>query len=186
MHPRLWPAALVLALTTTAAIAEPPCRALQPSDPGYADAQEFARLLQDHDIAVRCISFAKVGSYFLGERNAAAFQTSLGGINVVFFPDPDGAERITTELTVSKGHYRYVFRRRERGLEGRHDTVEGDAPLHILIYGRWLVFVWDPRIEEPLRIALSRSRCDPPHLLSSDRHDQQSRSLRGGGGQGHR
>jgi len=184
MHLRLLLAALFFALTARAAPAEPPCHPLQPSDAGYADAHEFALFLQDHDITVRCISYAKLGSYFLGEPSAASFQTSLGSISVVFFPRPDGAERVTTQLTVSEGHYRYVFRTRQLGLKTR-DTVEGDSPLHFLIYGRWFVFVWDPRIEEPLRVALSRSRCDPPHLLSSAGHDQQSRSLRGGGGQGH-
>jgi hypothetical protein len=157
---------MVLATSLTpdrelAASRQAPCPAvgdtmslLQPSDPGYADALEFGKFLENHHIGLRCITRTTIGSNFLGESKSAGFQTELGPISVVFFPMPDGAERVTTELTVSRGHYHYTFRTRQPGL-ANHEVMDTDAPFHFLIQGRWFIFVIDARAEEPLRLALA-------------------------------
>jgi hypothetical protein len=151
-----------LALAPVAAAGEAPSppvgdteSLLQPHDPGYADAQEFRTFLESHRIGVRRVMRSK-DSNFLGQQAAAAFQTEFGPVSVVFFPKPDGAEHVTTELTMSRGMYRYTFRWREKGLVERRAS---DAPFHFLIHGRWFMFVFDPRTEEPLRMALTDGSC---------------------------
>jgi hypothetical protein len=130
---------------------------LQPQDPGYSEAQEFGRFLESHHIGLRCITRTTIASYFLGEPKSAGFQTDLGGLSVAFFPPPDGAERVTTALKVTQGHYRYTFHTRQPGLRS-HQVMESDAPLHLLIKGPWFVFTFDPRVEERLRLALAGYR----------------------------
>ena len=126
---------------------------LQPQDPGYGEALEFGHFLQSHHIGLRCITRTTLGSYFLGEPKSAGFQTDLGPISVSFLPPPDGAERVTTVLTVSRGHYRYTFRTKQPRLTN-HQVIDSDAPLHLLVRGPWFIFV-DSRAEEALRLALA-------------------------------
>ena len=124
---------------------------LQPQDPGYSEALEFGQFLQKHHINVRCITRTTF-NYLLGESKAAGFQTDMGTVSVIFFPAPDGAERISTELSVSHGRYRYTFRTKQAGLMA-HQVMGLDAPLHFLIQGRWFIFV-DPPTEQSVRLAL--------------------------------
>ncbi len=145
--------------TVAAAAQQAPCppagntsSVLQPQDPGYSEALEFGRFLQEHHINLRCITRTKF-NYLLGESKAAGFQTDVGTISVVFFSAPDGAERITTVLKVSQGHYRYTFRTKQPGLR-RHQVMDEDSPLHFMIQGGWFIFLVDPRAEQPLRLAL--------------------------------
>jgi hypothetical protein len=126
---------------------------LQPEDPAYREAEEFGRFLQDHRIALRCITHTTIGSYFLGEAKSAAFQTDVGPISVVFFPTPDGAEQVTSELKVTHGKYRYAFRTRQSGLR-HHQVMESDAPTHFMISGAWFMLTFDFRTEQALRFAL--------------------------------
>lgn len=149
---------LVPAGTAAAATEQAPCRPvrdtsslLQPQDPGYSEAQEFGQFLQKHHINVRCIT-RTIDSNFLGEPKAAGFQTDVGLISVVFFPAPDGAERVTTALSVSHGRYRYTFRTKQAGLMGQQVMLL-DAPLHFFIQGRWFILVY-PSSEQPVRLAL--------------------------------
>jgi hypothetical protein len=131
----------------------------QPQDPGYREAMEFAEVLQRNHIGLRCITRTKIGSYFFGEPRAAGFQTDLGTVTVVFFPAPNGAERIRTSLTVKGGHYHYTFSTGRWGF-GRRQVIDLNAPLLFLIRGRWFVMVTDARAEEPLRLALTSVSCN--------------------------
>ena len=126
---------------------------LQPQDPGYGEAEEFGRFLQNHHIAVRCITRTTIGSNFLGEAKSAAFQTDVGPISVVFFPAPDGGEHVTSELKVTHGQYRYTFRTKQPGLLD-HEVMESDGPFHFMINGSWFMFTFDSRTEQALRFAL--------------------------------
>jgi hypothetical protein len=160
---------LALSRATAAANQQAPCppagdtlSLLEPQDPGYSEAQEFARFLKSHHIELHCITRTTLGSYFLGEPKSAGFQTDLGPISVAFLPPPDGAERITTVLKVSHGRYRYTFRTKQPGLTD-HQVIETDSPLHFLVKGRWFVFV-DSRAEEALRLAFAgMSQCCASH-----------------------
>jgi len=135
---------------------------LQPQDPGYREAEEFGRFLQNHQIVLRCITHTTIGSYFLGEAKSAAFQTDVGPISVVFFPAPDGAEHVTSELKVTHGKYRYTFRTRQSSLL-HHQVMESDGPFHFMIHGAWFMFTFDSRTEQALRFALLGYPQDP-HL----------------------
>lgn len=147
---------LVPGATVAALAQQAPCPhtegLLEPQDPGYSQALEFGRFLQEHHITLRCITRTTF-NLLLGESNAAGFQTDVGTISVVFFPAPDGAERVTTELKVSHGNYRYTFSTKQPGLAGRQ-VIQGDAPLHFMIRGEWFILLLDPRAEQPLRLAL--------------------------------
>jgi hypothetical protein len=146
---------LVAAQTATAQQA--PCKnpsyLLQPQEAGYAEAQEFGKFLQNHHVVLHCITHTKIGSNFLGEAKSAAFNTDTGPISVVFFPAPDGAERVTSELRVMHGEYRYTFRTRQHGLLS-HEVMRSDGPFHFLIQGAWFMFVFDAGTEQSLRLAL--------------------------------
>lgn len=159
---------LVTSLVPGGAVAAPPQQApcpppgdtmslLQPQDPGYSEALEFGQFLQKHHINLRCITRTTF-NYLLGESKAAGFQTDVGTISVVFFPAPNGAERVTIGLTVSHGLYRYTFRTKQAGLTGRQ-LIKVDAPLHFMIRGGWFILLVDSRAEQPLRLALLEGGC---------------------------
>jgi hypothetical protein len=153
--------ALLLAMTSAAAAATAPCSDprwnMRANDPSYADAMELARYLAAQRLPVRCITGTTIGSQLLGH-HSAGLHTDHGSISAVFFPDPKGAEGVTTELSVKGDHYRYRFISHEGWLP-RHDTIDIDGPLTFLIHGKWLIFVWDTETERVVNAALKGMYC---------------------------
>jgi len=129
--------------------------ALAPGDAGYAEAVAFGHLLEGRSCGfhVRRIARSQL-SGFMGEPRAASFITDRGNFAVVFFPAPDGAERVRITSEVRDGHYLYSYRTDQPGL--RHVQKEDhDAPQRFVVHGRWLIFVWDGTTEYLLRSALA-------------------------------
>ena len=125
-----------------------------PHDPAYARAQQFAGFLREHQIAVSCITGSTIASSFLESKESAGFQTSIGSIHVAFLPEPDGAERVKTEITYSKNQYHYRFH------EGwSSQKIDGDSPLRFLVHGSWFIFVFEDQTEKGLRAAFAGQRC---------------------------
>jgi hypothetical protein len=149
--------------------AEPlyPCRGipssavLQPSDPGYDEAQRFATFLGAHGFDVRCVARSK-SQGFLNNPKAASLQTNAGPIAVVFFPPPDGAERVHIAERRVRGRYVYTFTTRQRGLATR-TTWTQDAPAQLLQCGTWFVQVWDAGLHNRLNEIFETLRPKSPH-----------------------
>jgi hypothetical protein len=153
--------ALLLAITSAAAAANAPCSDprwnMRANDPSYADAMELAKYLAAQRLPVRCITGTTIGSQLLGH-HSAALHTDHGSFSAVFFPDPKGAEQVTTELSVKRDHYRYRFTSHEGWLP-RHETIDIDGPLTFLIHDKWLIFVWDTETERVVNAALKGQYC---------------------------
>jgi hypothetical protein len=129
--------------------------ALTPADSGYVEAQTLARLLEERGIHTRRLSRSKVAG-FMGERRAASYSTDRGNFAVVFFPPPDGAERVRITSEVRDGHYLYTYGTDQPGLR-REQREDHDAPQCFVVHGRWFIFVWDGATEWWLRHALAHS-----------------------------
>jgi hypothetical protein len=159
----------LLTLALTAAAATAPCSDprwnMRANDPSYADAMELAKYLAAQRLPVRCITGTTIGSQLLGH-HSAGLHTDRGSFSAVFFPDPKGAEQITTELSVRNDHYRYRFTSHEGWLP-RHETIDIDGPLTFLVHGKWLIFVWDTETERVVNAALKGQYCDTPGAASS-------------------
>jgi hypothetical protein len=174
MRPSTWLAVLLISWPSAMgpgqapATSEPryPCRSipssavLQPSDPGYDEAQRFATFLGAHGFDVRCVARSK-SQGFLDNPKAASIQTDAGPIAVVFFPAPDGAERVHIAERPVRGGYAYTFTTRQPGLAAR-TTWTQDAPARLLRCGTWFVEVWDAglydRLNEIFETLRPRSR----------------------------
>jgi hypothetical protein len=128
---------------------------LAPSDSGYADAVAFARFLEGRGCGFHVQSIGRSkSSGFLGEWRSASYRTDHGNFAVVFFPPPDGAERVRITSEVRGGHYFYTFRTHQSGLR-RVQKEDHDAPQRFVVHGRWFIFVWDGNTEWALRNALA-------------------------------
>jgi hypothetical protein len=68
---------------------------MQPGHPAYVDAMEFALFLNQSGINVQSVHKSKLESLFPGIEKAAFFRTDKGVVEVIFFPDPRGAENIS-------------------------------------------------------------------------------------------
>ena len=63
---------------------------MTPADPAYADARNFADILDHSGIKVLAISPSKFNGFFGGVQKAAYYRTDKGIFEVIFFPDAAG------------------------------------------------------------------------------------------------
>ncbi|MBA3693699.1 MAG: hypothetical protein H0W77_09720 [Acidobacteria bacterium] len=68
---------------------------LRSTDVAYADATKFAQFLNEHNFKVQSIHASNLNGFFRGVKKAAFFKTDKGIIEVIFFSDATGAEKIS-------------------------------------------------------------------------------------------
>ena len=126
---------------------------LVPTDSGYADAMAFADLLQRAGIRIAGVARSKLAG-FLGRPGAASFATDRGRFAVVFFPEPDGAERVTWEVKKQGALYRHTFRWND-GAREHTEKMTTDAPQRLLRSGPWFIFTWSDSTYETIQEVLA-------------------------------
>ena len=82
---------------------------LKPTHRAYDEAMEFARVLNSKGIIVNSVHRSKLEIVFQGIDKAAFFRTDNGVLEVIFFPDPEGAEKVTVTEQRKAGRYLYSF-----------------------------------------------------------------------------
>lgn len=82
---------------------------MQPDDTAYEEAMEFTRFLSDHGIVVKSVHRSKMESFFDGVTKAAFIKTGKGILEVLFFPEPTGAEKVQVTERREEGRYLYSF-----------------------------------------------------------------------------
>ncbi len=113
----------------------------------------FARLLERQGFHIALVA-RSMSAGFLGEPRAASYKTDRGNFAVVFFPPPDGAERVPITSEVRGGHYCYTYRTQQPGL-GHEQKEDMDGPQRFVVRRRWFIFVWDGVTEWALKRALA-------------------------------
>jgi len=126
---------------------------LKPTDVAYVQAMEFARFLNGKGIIVKSVHGSKLNGFFRGLEKAAFFRTDKGIVEVIFFPELTGAERVQVTEQRRAGRYLYSF-------EGQpHPTPPGDTfdsnrPMYFLMHRNWFIVPDNKEFYDALKGAL--------------------------------
>ncbi|MDQ4122752.1 MAG: hypothetical protein M3209_15045 [Acidobacteriota bacterium] len=126
---------------------------LRSTDVAYADAAKFAQFLSDHNFKVQSIHASKLNGFFRGVERAAYFKTDRGIVEVIFFPDATGAEKIS--VTEQRKDKRYIY-----SFEGQPqpnppgDTFNSSQPMYFIIRGNLFIVIFDEQLSRALKSAL--------------------------------
>jgi hypothetical protein len=126
---------------------------LKPTNSAYAEAMEFVQFLESQGIAVKSVHNSKLNGFFQGLEKAAFFRTDKGIMEVIFFPEPNGAERIRVKEQRRAGRYLYSF-------EGQpHPNPPGDRmdagrPIYFLMHRNWFIVINSEELYNAVKRAL--------------------------------
>jgi hypothetical protein len=126
---------------------------LKPTDVAYAEAMEFAQFLNGKGINVKSVHRSKLESFFRGLEKAAFFRTDKGIVEVIFFSEPTGAERVRVKEQLRAGRYLYSF-------EGQPhpnppgDTFDANRPMYFLMHRNWFIVADSEELSDALKRAL--------------------------------
>jgi hypothetical protein len=129
---------------------------LKPTDVAYADAMEFARFLNGRGIAVISVHGSKLNGFFQGIQKAAFFRTDKGVVEVIFFPDPMGAERVRVVEDCRAGRYFYSFQGQPHP-RPRGDRIYAGRPVYFLMHKNWFIMPESEESYNALKRALLES-----------------------------
>jgi hypothetical protein len=111
---------------------------LKPGHAAYADASEFARFLDDNGVNVKSMHRSTLEGFFRDVDRAAFFRTGMGVVQVIFFPEPTGAERVQVTERRRAGRYVYSFRGQPRP-NPPGDTFDSGRPMYFLTHRNWFI-----------------------------------------------
>ena len=127
---------------------------LKPTDVAYTQAMEFAQFLNGKSINVKSVHGSKLNGFFRGLNKAAFFRTEKGVVEVIFFPEQRGAERVRVRERRKAGRYLYSF-------EGQPDpnppgdTIDAGRPIYFLMHRNWFIVLSSKELYDALQRALT-------------------------------
>jgi hypothetical protein len=144
----------------------PPAAMIAADNPGYADAMDLSKRLQDHGFVVRCIFPTKLGSIFEvpdgdtirstveGEAN---FTTNYGGFDVIFLPKPQNFADFKITEHRQGGGYLYRFTGTPKVWAGDQFKFGIAYRNYFLKHDNYLFFLSDEALRARLEQALRPS-----------------------------
>ena len=82
---------------------------LRPGDRAYAEATNTAALIEGRGLHINSIHKSKLEGFFRGVWNAAVYKTDKGIFQIIFFPEPKQAEKITVKEVRDGKRFIYSF-----------------------------------------------------------------------------
>ena len=82
---------------------------LKPGDPSYADATNTAALIEGRGLHIKSIHKSKMEGFFRDVWKAAVYKTDKGIFQIIFFPEPKQAEKITVREVQEGKRFIYSF-----------------------------------------------------------------------------
>ena len=128
---------------------------LKPTDAAYQDAMEFARFLNEHGINVKSVHRSKLDGFFRGIEKAAFFRTDRGIVEVIFFPEAKGAEKVRVIEQRRDGRYLYSFEGQPQP-NPPGDRIDASRPMYFLMYGNWFIVPDGKESYDALKDALKK------------------------------
>ncbi|MDQ1639135.1 MAG: hypothetical protein QOF62_2474 [Pyrinomonadaceae bacterium] len=127
---------------------------MKPAHRAYEDAMEFARTLTENGIKVFSVHKSKLDGFFPGIEKAAFFRTEKGVVEVIFFPDPRGAENVIVKEQRQAGRYLYSFAGQPNlAAAGGFDS---SRPMYFLMRRNWFIVPDTEELYKALKSALKR------------------------------
>lgn len=129
---------------------------LKPRDAVYYEAMEFAQLLNSKGIIVKSVHRSKLESLFVGGvEKAAFFRTEKGVLEVIFFSDPEGAEKITVTEQREAGRYLYSLQGQPNPTPG--DGFDSSGPMYFLMHRNWFIVLESEDLLKAVKSVLRKS-----------------------------
>jgi hypothetical protein len=128
---------------------------LKPRDAVYYEAMEFAQLLNSKGIIVNSVHRSKLESFFVGVEKAAFFRTEKGVLEVIFFSDPEGAEKVTVTERREEGRFLYFFQGQPNPTPG--DGFDSNRPMYFLMHRNWFIVLESEDLLKAVKRALRES-----------------------------
>jgi len=125
---------------------------LKPEHRAYPDAMEFARFLNQRGINVKSVHQSKLESFFPGIEKAAFFRTERGVVEVIFFPDPRGAENLTVTEQLKAGRYLYSFQGQPN--PKLDDGFDASRRMYFLMHRNWFIVLESKELYDSVKNAL--------------------------------
>ncbi len=127
---------------------------LRSSDVAYADAMEFAQFLNEHNFKVQSIHESVLNGFFRGVEKAAYFKTEKGIVEVIFFSESNGAEKLSITEKREDKRYIYTF----QGLP--HPSSNGlrlnsNRPVYFVKHRNLFIVTSDEKLSNALKSALA-------------------------------
>ncbi|HBB88238.1 MAG TPA: hypothetical protein DC047_11540 [Blastocatellia bacterium] len=125
---------------------------MKPGHHAYEDAMEFAHFLNQSGINVKSLHKSKLDGFFPGLEKAAFFRTEKGVVEVIFFPDPRGAENVIVKEQRQAGRYLYSFAGQPNlAAAGGFDS---SRPMYFLMHRNWFIVLDSEELYEEIKSAL--------------------------------
>lgn len=128
---------------------------LRPVHRAYVDAMEFVRFLNERGINVKSVHRSKLETFFQGVEKAAFFRTEKGVLEVIFFPDPGGAEKVRVTELRKAGRYLYSFQGQPNPEPG--EGFDSNRPMYFLMHRNWFIVVDSEELHNAVKSALKES-----------------------------
>jgi len=127
---------------------------MRPGDRSYEDAMEFACWLNEKGIKFLSLHRSKLEGMFPGRTKAAFFKTEKGVVEVIFFPEPRGAESVVVKEQRTEGRYLYSFSGYPNvEFAGAFDSPR---PMYFLMHRNWFIVPNDADLNQALKRALKK------------------------------
>jgi hypothetical protein len=125
---------------------------MKPDDPDYGDAMEFACWLNEKGIKFLSLHRSKLNGMWPGLTKAAFFKTEMGVVEVIFFPEPVGAENVIVTERRADGRYLYSF----SGYPALVGGFDGNQPMYFLMHRNWFIVPGKEELYQALKRALKK------------------------------
>lgn len=127
---------------------------MKPGHRAYEDAMQFARVLNEKGIKVLSLHKSKLESFFPGIEKAAFFKTEKGVVEVIFFPEPEGAENVIVTERREAGRYLYSFAGQPNATLA--NGFDSSRPMYFLMYGNWFIVPGSESLYHEVKRALKK------------------------------
>lgn len=146
---------LIFGISSLKAQIVPRDNAMTSADPAYADARNFADVLDQSGIKVLTISPSKFNGFFRGVPKAAYYRTDKGIFEVIFFSDAAAAGKLSVHEIRKGDRYLYSFTGQPHP-NPPGDTMDSAKQMRFITYGNLFILVWgDDELYEALKTSLT-------------------------------
>lgn len=127
---------------------------MKPGHRAYEEAMEFACTLNEKGIKVLSVHKSKLESFFPGLEKAAFFRTEKGVVEVIFFPDPRGAENVIVTEQRKAGRYLYSFAGQPNLTAA--GAFDSNRPMYFLMRRNWFIAPDSRELYQELKSVLKK------------------------------
>ena len=127
---------------------------MRSTDIAYEEAMKFAQLLREHGFTVRSVHRSKMEGFFKGLNKAAFIRTDKGVVEVIFFDDPAGAEKV--QVLEQREDERYIYSFNGQPQPKRNDWFSSSHPVYFITHQNYLMLTSEKDLAASLKHTLAR------------------------------